>query len=60
MKPAALQWIGSLLLLATMIFAMAKFGTADQWIAMWVPFVIAGLALVTLGTIFRLSARTHR
>ena len=51
---------GSLLLLATMIFALARFGSADQWIALWVPFVVAGVGLVVVGAIINRGGPRHR
>jgi len=44
---------GSLLLLACMIFAFAKVESAEKWIGIWIPFVVAGVVLVFLGTITR-------
>ena len=51
MKINILQYAGSILLLACMVFAIAKLETADKWVAMWLPFVIAGVGLVFFGTL---------
>jgi cell division protein FtsW (lipid II flippase) len=51
MKIHILQYAGSILLLVCMVFALAKLGTADRWVAMWLPFVIAGVGLVFFGTV---------
>jgi hypothetical protein len=51
MKIHILQYAGSILLLACMVFAVAKLETADRWVAMWLPFVIAGVGLVFFGTL---------
>lgn len=51
MKPALLSLLGGLLLLACMIFALVRLDTADRWIALWTPFVIAGVALAVAGAI---------
>jgi hypothetical protein len=51
MKINILQYAGSILLLGCMVFAIAKLGTADRWVAMWLPFVIAGVGLVFFGTV---------
>jgi hypothetical protein len=51
MKINILQYAGSILLLACMVFAIAKLETADRWVAMWLPFVIAGVGLVFFGTV---------
>jgi hypothetical protein len=51
MKTHVLQYAGSLLLLACMVFAMVKFEAADRWVAMWLPFVFAGVGLTLFGTL---------
>jgi len=51
MKDHILQFAGALLLLACMVFAIAKLETADKWVAMWLPFVIAGVGLVFFGAL---------
>jgi len=51
MKIHILQYAGSILLLVCMVFAIAKLETADRWVAMWLPFVIAGVGLVLFGTV---------
>jgi|GEM_PF-2535413 len=51
MKINILQYAGSILLLACMVFAIAKLETADTWVAMWLPFVIVGVGLVFFGTV---------
>ena len=51
MKPALLSLLGGLLLLACMLFALLHLDTADDWIALWTPFVIAGVALAVAGAI---------
>ena len=50
MKINILQYAGSVLLLVCMVFAIVKLETADSWVAMWLPFVIAGVGLVFFGT----------
>jgi len=51
MKIGKLQIAGSLLLLACMIFAAAKLESADEWISLWIPFVVAGVGLAFVGII---------
>jgi hypothetical protein len=51
MKNHVIQYAGALLLLACTVFAIAKLETADKWVAMWLPFVIAGVGLVFFGTL---------
>jgi len=51
MKIGILQIFGSLLLLACMVFAAAKIESADHWIHLWVPVVVAGVGLVFVGII---------
>lgn len=51
MKIGILQIIGSLLLLACMTFAVAKLESADEWISLWIPFVVAGVWLVFVDTV---------
>ena len=50
MKNHILQYSGALLLLACMGFAIVKLETADRWVAMWLPFVIAGVGMALFGT----------
>jgi len=50
MKNHILQYAGVLLLLACIVFAIAKVETADRWVAIWLPFVIAGVGLALFGT----------
>ena len=63
MKIGVLTISGCLLLLACMIFASANLATADHWVKVWLPFVIAGVWLVFLGMIIptnrRRSSRPH-
>jgi len=59
MKIGVMQIIGSLLLLACMIFAIAKLDSADKWVALWVPFVAAGVGLVFLGAIVQARKVRH-
>ncbi|MFA5265062.1 MAG: hypothetical protein WC378_14655 [Opitutaceae bacterium] len=49
MKTNFLTIVGSLVLLACMIFALARLETADRWVPVWLPFVIAGVALTFIG-----------
>jgi len=49
MKINILQYAGSVLLLVCMVFAIVKLETADSWVAMWLPLVIAGVGLVLFG-----------
>ena len=51
MKTHVLQISGGLVLLACMVFAILRFDSADKWVSVWIPFVIAGVALALLGTI---------
>jgi hypothetical protein len=53
MKTGAMVIWGSLLLLGCMIFALAKLDSADKWVAGWIPFVAAGVALVFFGAILQ-------
>ena len=43
MKLHALHYLGASLLLACMVFAVARFASADSWVALWVPLVVAGV-----------------
>lgn len=62
MKTNLLSVVGGLLLLGCAIFAFARLGTADQWIASWTPFVIVGAALGLAGALVmrRKSTRHSR
>ena len=46
MKIGPLEISGSLVLLACMVFALAKLESADRWVTVWVPFVAAGVMLI--------------
>jgi len=54
-----MQIIGSILLLACMIFAMAKLDSADQWVSWWLPFVATGVGLVSFGTMVQVKKDRH-
>ncbi len=43
----AVSLVGSLILLVCMVFATTHLGSADHWVRIWLPFVIAG-AVITL------------
>ena len=60
MKIGPLEISGSLVLLACMVFALAKLESADRWVTVWVPFVAAGVMLVFIGTILRKSEKSGR
>ena len=49
MKINAVQYAGSLLLLACMVFAVVQFENADRWARVWLPFVAAGVLLTFFG-----------
>jgi len=51
MKTNILQISGGLALLACIVFAILRLDSADRWVSVWIPFVIAGVALALLGTV---------
>jgi VIT1/CCC1 family predicted Fe2+/Mn2+ transporter len=51
MKIGLMRVLGVWVLLAAMVFALVKLDTAEQWVAWWIPFVIAGVSLVLVGTV---------
>lgn len=51
MKSALLSYSGGSILLACMVFALLRLDSADSWVALWTPFVIAGVALAVAGAI---------
>ena len=57
MKIHILQYVGALLLLACMVFAIAKLDSADKWVPIWLPFVIVGVGLSLFGAI--VARRKH-
>jgi len=47
--------LGGVILLFSMSFAVLNIETADTWIALWLPFVIAGVVLCFVGSVALVS-----
>lgn len=49
--PSPLQIAGALVLLACMVFALARLASADSWVSLWLPCVGVGVAPALIGTL---------
>lgn len=49
-KTNLLQITGAVVLLACIVFAVARLDSADAWVKLWLPCVGVGVALTIIGT----------